>query len=841
MAANPALIPHQFVPGEELTPGDIDPNGIPVDIGDPLFQATGEDGTQLSELPGGALQVGFGPNDEEALELSYAPGMGLEGMAPDAMVHNANLAEFMEETDLATIAQDVIEWEQIDQESRANWKNRIKEGMHLLGLIPEGSDGILKNVEKVNHPLIAEGQVQFQARTMGELVPPTGPAKGDVLGESTKELEDQAERVADYLNYQLMTLDPDWYMETDRMLFILAGEGSQFKKVFVDPLTGRPVSRWIRTENFAVPYGATSLHTTPRYTERIPVYRNDMLKLQASGHYRKVDLVEPTDAAMTSSDLQEARDQARGEERHQMATQNDTEHTVLDCVCELDLPGFEDTYPLDHEDPELAGTATGIALPYIVSVDKDSQKVLAIRRCWKENDPQRLRRVQIVHYPFLPGDGFYSYGLWHMIGGLGHAATGLLKTIMIGAAFASMQGGFKAKGGKADADIELEWGKYKDVDMSFEELTRLFYTPQFKEPGEALFKVLGLVETAAQRFSSTTESMVGDASNTGPVGTTVALIEQGSKIYTGIHKRLHIAQGQELKLLAELNGETLPEEGYPYNVKGGSREAFRTDFDDRVDVVPVSDPNIFSSTQRISMAQTVVQRADVAPDLYDRKEAEKRFLDAIKVPDPDGVLAKIAQPTRADPVTENAMMLVGMPVAVFVDQDHDAHMTVVQSLIDSMVTRPQGDPIAQKVIPAAFAHLAEHMAYGMRAKVALQIGMQLPPMTLNPPEGQPVTPPLPPQIENQIAQMAAMAIAAMPKPQQPGGDLEQRAAQIEQEAQALESERQSIKGEAEKLDWKRREAALMGQIDGMKQQAAGNKIIEEALRRIEKALGKGQQ
>lgn len=818
-------VPHQFLPGAELDDGRPVPDGLTVDLSTkPMDEMV--DGVRMT-------QIGDG------IEVDFEPGVEAQNAV---MEHGANLAEGMDEGLLSRIAAEVEEWVEADIKSREAWHSKLADGLELLGLTrPKQSLGAFKLTDKVNHPVIAEAAVQFQARAIAELVPSEGPAKAMIVGDRTQAREEQAERVAEYMNYRLMVTDKTYYRETDQMLFVLAKNGSQFKKVYRDDLLQQNVSRWVRGEDFIVPYGVTSLESAPRYTHQIQVSRNDMKKLQKSGFYRDVALSTPSEGPSRSDTVVRKQDEAQGQEDAGKLLLDEQDHTDWECHCYYDLKGFEDKDDL--------GQNTGIGLPYVITVDKESRTTLSIRRNWKEADELKRKRLCFVHYSYLPGDGFYSYGSIHFIGGLGFAATGLLKAIILGVAFAGMQGGFKSKDTKLPGNVELEFGKWIDTDMTAEELSKAFYTPPFKEPGEAGFKVLEFILGAAQRFSSTTESMVGDASNTGPVGTTVALIEQGSKVYTGIHRRLHQAAAEELQLLAELEEEHMPPEGYPYDVHGESRQVFREDFDGRVDVVPVSDPNIFSSTQRIAIAQTLVQRADMVPAMYDRRKVEKRFLEAMRVPDADDVLIDKSKIQRCDPVTENMLLTVGRPVKAVMDQDHDAHIALHMDMLHRL--EAEKSPLLEQIAPQAMAHVAEHYAYGMRVKAMMAMGAPLPPVNLDAEDGEPVTPPLSPQIENQIAQRAAMAIQRM---QIPGDEdakkLQQQAEAIQKEAQALEEQKKQIAAAAnqaqrERLqaDSAKRELALKAELVRVQQACAARElsantkaIVEQAISHVEAAI-----
>lgn len=820
---------------EGLLPRDLLPDaGLPlpeqvlVDIATPLMSGV-EDGVRLEELADGSILLHMEGDEDE-----------LDEIPPEAMKHDANLALYLRDTDLSTIAAQVDEWVTADEAARVDWFNRLADGLQLMGVVPSKDfTGVLRIADKVSHPLIAEAVTQFQARAISELVPSTGPAKPKVLGATSKEREEQGERVADFINYQLMVEDPDWFPETDQMLGILSRSGSQFKKVGINPLNGKVESRWIRGQYLLVPYGATSLEQAPRFTHLVPISQNDMRKYQASGFYREVELGRPSADSKPTNNLETRTDEAQGQVNTQSMLLDDADHVAMECYCNLDLPGFED---VDEE-----GEPTGIHLPYIVTVDRDSKQVLGIRRNWEEEDPLRNKEVPIVHYPYLPGDGFYSYGLIHMIGGLGAAGSVLLKIIIIGAAFSSFQGGYKSADARLGSDDELEFGVYKDVDLTAAELDKAFFTPDFKGPSEAIFKILGAIEDGGRRFASTADSMVGDATNTGPVGTTVALIEQGSKVFSAIHKRLHIAQGRELQLIAKLNGKNIPEGGYPFDVEGASRTVYAEDFDSRIDVVPVSDPNIFSSTQRISIAQAVIARSDANPGMYKRRRAELNFLKAMRTPDAEALLLDPSKMLRRDPISENGMLMVSRSIKAFQDQLHDAHIAVHMDLVHRL--EAEKHPLAQQVIPMILAHVGEHTAYKMRMDYINAMGVQLPPMNLQADDEEEESE-LPAQVENQIAQMAAAAIARLPQPQGGGEQAQQQMQAMEEKAKQLTEQEERIKkmtNVAEKkqmqaahaaqvLSLREEVAAVKRQLQGREAQDQTRQIMDAAVARVEKAL-----
>ncbi len=762
-----------FIPFAEREEERALPQDLVVQMpGMPMRESMG-DGTAVESLADGSVVVDFDGNGS---------GLPEEDAQSDPQDHDANLAEHISLTDRAVIAQEVIEGVDTDLESRKPWFDLMANGLKRLGVEMNDTDAAnlkaFKIAKNVTYPLISEAIVQFQARAIAELFPPQGPVKGQVIGERTRDKEEQSKRVEDYMNYHLTREDKPYFAQTDKMMFLLPVEGSIFRKVCRDYIHRKNVSRMVQAEHFVVPYGATDLETAPRFTHRhVDMSPNDLKKLQASGFYLKdVVLAPPSERTTGQGDetMTEAMDEASGTTEPTNRPE-DTPHTIEEQYCELDLPGFEDK--------DEFGEKTGIKLPYIVHVERESQVVLAIYRNWEEDDQLKTKKIPFAHYRYLPGTGFYGWGLFHAIGGLDAAATALVRTIIVGGAFSSVPGGLKTKDARVAGSIELEPGVYKDTDSTYDELKNAFFTPDFKSPSESLFKVLGLLVEAGQRFMSTTESMVGDAKNTGPVGTTVALIEQGSKVFSGIHKRCHAAAGEEFVLLAKLHYKYTPEEGYPYDVPGASRTVYRQDFDERVDVVPVSDPNIFSSTQRIAISQATLELSLQAPDLFDRREAFRRMLEALRVPDPDGVMPDRSKVERCDPVTENSLAMVGKPIRVFLDQHHDAHIAVHMAQLELSVA--QGQPNMELFQSVMIEHISEHHAVGIRLKLMQDIGIPLPPMNLHGDDPkEPVVPPVPPEVENEIAVRAAEMMTSLVQQLRQAQSAQAAApAQAEQQAQ----------------------------------------------------------
>lgn len=673
--------PGEFGLGAEAE--EAQPAGLQgVDIPDPNLVKTRE--SLQHHLEDGSIVVDFDRSRQQSQHQSE---------------FGANLADVLPRSVVDEIGQRILEFVKIDEDARQDWHRRLKKGMEILGIKEPVDDGPFDGAASVTHPLLMEACVNFQARAITELFPAEGPVKGTVLGERTEELDERSDRVKDHMNYQLVYEDESYFWETDQATFMLPIAGSVFKKVYRDPVRQRNISRLVKAEDLLVPYNATTLETAPRYTHRIPMASGELKKQQHAGVYRDIELT-PSAAQSTTNTAREAYDEA--DDRTPSEHEADYQHMLFECH-------------IDWEFKELPEADDGLPLPYVITVEETSGEVLAIRRNWREGDELARKRVWFVHNKYLPGVGFYGFGLLHAIGSLSQAVTGTVRALLDSAAFATMQGGFKTKEARASGSITIRPGEWQDIEMSAEEISKAFYTPPFKEPSVALLQLLGALEEAGQRFASTTEAMVGDASNNAPVGTTIALIEQGSKVHSAIHKRGHIAAGQEFRLLFELNRDYVPEEGYPIRVEGRSLTVYREDYDERVDVVPVSDPNIFSSTQRIAGAQASLDLAERARDLYDMREVHRRVHAALKTPDIDGILLDPDKIEPVDPVTENQAILVGRPIRAFPDQDHQAHIQVHMAFMQ----HPEfgGNPQAAEMIgPAMMAHMAEHMAllYGVR-------------------------------------------------------------------------------------------------------------------------------
>tara|TARA_R110000737_G_scaffold78258_1_gene109574 strand:- start:3560 stop:6013 length:2454 start_codon:yes stop_codon:yes gene_type:complete len=660
---------------------------------------------------------------------------------------DSNLAEEIDQKELDSKASSLIGNYNSDRSARAEWEERYKNGLKTLdpdGGMAEGEDErATRGLSVVIHPLIAEAATQFNARAIAELYPAGGPIKTTVIGEPDEETEDQARRVRDFMNYQITQEMPEYFPDLDQMLFHLPLIGQTFKKVWWDANLDRQCSQFIKAEDFVVAPESKDLYTSPRYTHLIRIPKNDYNRYVASGWYM------PTEYDGDGYDI--SGDTSADIEGVDASDNPDDVMNLLEMHVYESFEGLDGVE--DEDDDNL------VALPYVITIDYDSEKIVSVRRNWREDDEKKRRRDWFVSYKFLPGLGFYGFGLYHIIGGLGKAATGSLRALLDSAAFANMQGGFKLKGRVSGGDIDISPGEFVDLDATVDDVNKAIMPLPFKEPSSTLFQLLGYIAEIGQRFASTADLNVGDVNPNAPVGSTVALIEQGSKSFSAIHKRLHYAQGQEFKLLAALNAENLPE-SFKFAVSGASAEINAADFDSRIDIIPVSDPNIFSTAQRIAQGQAILQMAQSAPQLHDLYEAYKRMYEAIRVPNIDEVLKKPDKASRIDPIDENLSVLYGKSIRAFPEQDHDSHIAVhVQFMSDPSLA---GNPGAQALQPVLIAHIAEHVALLYRSRMQASIGIDLPdlPDLLDP---KFKFEDIDPQMDILISQRAAQVVLESPK------------------------------------------------------------------------------
>ena len=609
---------------------------------------------------------------------------------------DSNLAEYMDEKDLQDMSSDLVGDYKEDSSSREEWYDAYAKGLKLLGFKYEDRSQPFQGASGVTHPLLSETVTQFQAQAYKELLPANGPVRVQMIGKSDPQKEQQAQRVQEFMNYQVMHVMEDFDPDLDQMLFYLPLSGSSFKKVYYDSTMGRAVSKFIPSEELIVPYTATDLGTAERITHVLKRTENDIRKLQVTGFYRDVDLEEYEDAETNSIQTEVNRLDGVKETG---SYKNDS-YTLLEMHVDLDVPGFED--------PD------GIKLPYIVTIDEGSGNVLSVYRNYDEQDPLKKKKQYFVHYKFLPGLGFYGYGLIHMLGGLSRTATAALRQLLDAGTLANLPAGFKARGLRiADDDSPIQPGEFRDVDAPSGDLRAGLMPLPYKGADQTLFQLLGFVVQAGQRFASIADQKIGDSvAANAPVGTTMALIERGSRVMSAIHKRLHYAQKTEFNLLAKVFKEFLPQR-YPYDVGSNAVPSVKsTDFDDRVDIMPVSDPNIFSMSQRVTLAQTQLQMAQSDPKSHNIYEAYKRMYQSLGVKDIDAILPPPDTPKPKDPALENSDSLLGKKLIPFRNQEHQAHIDAHRTFMSSMLVRnnPQATVLLQ-------AHVMEHVSLLARQMV----------------------------------------------------------------------------------------------------------------------------
>jgi hypothetical protein len=603
-----------------------------------------------------------------------------------------NLAEFLPDSVLAQVSNELMEQYSANRASRQDWEDAYSKGLELLGFNYEERTEPFRGATGVTHPLLAEAAVQFQAQAFNELLPADGPVRTTVLGSQTTEKMDQAKRVQDFMNYYITNVMEEYTPEFDQMLFYLPLAGSTFKKVYYDETISRAVSKFVPAEDIVVPYGATDLNSCENITQVVKMSLNDLRIRQVMGFYRDLPV---TSSENIENEVLEEMNKLGGVE----PTNLDYECTLLECHINLDLPGFEDI----GEDNE----PTGIKVPYIVTLSEDNGQILSIRRNYKEQTDGRKKKIQyFVHYKFLPGFGFYGLGLIHTIGGLSRTATAALRQLIDAGTLSNLPAGFKARGLRVRDDEEpLQPGEFRDVDAPGGAIRDSLMPLPFKGPDGTLMQLLGFVVEAGRRFATITDMKVGDGNQQAAVGTTVALLEQGSRVMSAVHKRMHYSMKQEFKLLAQVMSEYLPQK-YPYAISGGDRAIMREDFDNRVDVIPVSNPNVFSQAQRIAMAQSQLEMAMQAPQMHDMHEAYRRMYEALGVNDIDKILIAPSSedPIPKDPAQENIDVMDMVQLKAFEGQDHDAHIMthLVFATAPTLQAIPQVPILLQK-------HVIEHV------------------------------------------------------------------------------------------------------------------------------------
>ena len=721
------------------------------------------------------LQEQLSQQSQEPIEITRTEDGGAEiNFDPRAVVgqggqnHEENLAEFLDDDVLKEIGSEVLESYSDYKSSRSDWEDTYVKGLDLLGFKYENRSEPFQGASGATHPVLAEAVTQFQALAYKELLPASGPVRTQIIGKVNQAKEDQSERVKEFMNYQLMVEMKEYEPEFDQMLFNLPLSGSTFKKVYFDSLLNRCVSKYVPAEDLYVPYAATSLDDAESIIHSIKMTGNDILKYQLSGFYKDVDIV---DSVYSPTDVEEKKDNISGR-----STSHDEIYTLLEAHCDIDLDGFNDI--------GTDGEQTGLKLPYIVTVDEGSGTVLAIRRNFDAQDPSKKRRDYFVHFKFLPGLGFYGFGLIHMIGGLSRTATAALRQLLDAGTLSNLPAGFKMRGIRVRDEAQpLQPGEFRDVDAPGGNLSDAFMPLPFKGPNATLLQLMDVVVGAGQRFASIADMQVGDGNQGAAVGTTVALLERGSRVMSAIHKRLYASMKSEFMLLAKTFKTYMPPV-YPYDVIGGARQIKQTDFDDKIDIVPVADPNIFSQTQRITVAQTQLQLAMSNPKMHNMYQAYRDMYEALGVKDVDLILKKKQPVQPMDPAMENMAALSGTEFKAFPGQDHKAHMDAHLSFMGTMIARtnPQVLGLLQK-------NILEHITLMGQEQIQLEFKEEMQ------------------QLQQMTAQMQQMG---PPNPQNPQFMAMQQ--QIQSITQTMESRKAQLIAET-MAEYLEEEKKVLNQID----------------------------
>jgi len=692
------------------------PNMDPNELGEEIEVEQVKE-AEVFDTPDGPVEIDM--TEDGGAEVSFDPN----ATEAENVGHFDNIAEVLEDSVGDPLASELMEKYTNYKESRQEWAESYREGLNLLGFKYVNRTEPFRGASSVTHPVLAEAVTQFQAQAYKELLPADGPVRTQILGSLSVPKEEQSKRVKDFMNYQIMDQMKEYEPEFDQMLFYLPLSGSTFKKVYYDDLLERAVSKFIPAEDLVVPYSATSLEDAEAIIHVIRISQNDLRKQQVNGFYKDIDLGEPP--------VQE--DQLKEKERElEGVSANGTEdmYTILEMHVNLDLEGFEDVNPED-------GEPTGVRLPYIVTIDEANGKILSIRRNFDEQDPLKKKKDYFVHFKFLPGLGFYGLGLIHMIGGLSRTATVALRQLLDAGTLANLPAGFKTRGVRMRDDAQpLQPGEFRDVDVPGGNIKDQFMQLPFKGPDQTLLQLLNVVVGAGQRFASIADMQVGDGNQGAAVGTTVALLERGSRVMSAIHKRLYVGMKNEFKLLAQVFKTYLPPV-YPYDVPGASRQIKVADFDDKIDILPVADPNIFSQTQRISLAQSQLQLAQSNPQLHNLYQAYRSMYDALGVKDINAILPPPAQPVPMDPSLEHITAMSGKPFQAFGGQDHKAHIDAHLSFMS--ISMIQNNPMAMAAIQK---NILEHISLMAQEQVQIefveelqemqQMQQQLQPLMQNP-------------------------------------------------------------------------------------------------------------
>jgi hypothetical protein len=766
--------------------------------------------------------------EEEPIEIeivdpeSVTIGIGgmeieIEPAEPSAEDFDANLAEYMSEGDLTEIAGDLLGDFDDDISARKDWIQTYVDGLELLGMKIEERTEPWEGACGVYHPLLSEALVKFQSETIMETFPAAGPVKTVIIGKETPQIKDAAQRVQDDMNYQLTDVMQEFRPEHERMIWGLGLAGNAFKKVYYDPHMERQVSMFIPAEDIVVPYGASNLQSSPRVTHVMRKTENEVKRLQFAGFYRDIDLETPSGA------LDEV--EKKIAEKMGFRATSDDRYKLLEMHVDLDLPGYE-----DEED----GEKTGIALPYVVTIEKGTQKVLSIRRNWRPEDETKQKRQHFVHYGYVPGFGFYCFGLIHLVGAFAKSGTSLIRQLVDAGTLSNLPGGFKTRGLRVKGDdTPISPGEFRDVDVPSGAIKDNLMTLPYKEPSQVLYSLLGTIVEEGRRFASAGDMKISDMSAQAPVGTTLAILERTLKVMSAVQSRVHYSMKQELRLLKEIIRDYTPDE-YSYVPEEGTPRAKKADYD-MVDVIPVSDPNAATMAQKIVQYQAVLQLAQGAPQIYNLPQLHRQMLDVLGIRNAQKLIPLQEDQKPRDPISENMGALNGKPLKAFAYQDHDAHLLAHNSFLqDPMTQQVIGqNPMAQQIVASLQAHIAEHFGFKYRQQIEQQVGGPIP--YLNDDEET-----MPQEYEIQLSRLVAQASQQLLQQNQAAAAQQQAQQQMqdpiiqmqmqELELKAKELDRKIQKDQAdvalrqEQLSIDRERVEIQGELEGTK---LGAKIAKD--------------
>jgi hypothetical protein len=756
--------------------------------------------------------------DEQPIEIEIVDPeevkIGIDGMEIDIIPSkeedegfDENLAEHVEPSVLESLSGDLLNDIDNDLASRKDWEKAYVEGLKLLGLQYEERTEPWNGACGVFHPMITEAVVRFQSETITETFPAQGPVRTKILGKETPAKQEAATRVETDMNYQLTETMVEFRPEHERMLWSLPATGSAFKKVYFDPSLDRQTSIFIPAEDVILPYGTSDIQSCYRVTHRMRKTENDLIKLQRAGFYLDVELPDPT---KETNDIRKAKDKETG-----FNDNNDERFEIYECHVDLDLKGYEDK---DADDEP-----TGIALPYVVTLLKGDGTILSIRRNWKEDDDLRLKRQHFVHYQYIPGFGAYGFGLFHLIGGYAKSATSIMRQLVDAGTLSNLPGGLKSRGLRIKGDdTPIAPGEWRDVDIGSGAMRDNILPLPYKEPSAVLAGLMDKIVEEGRRFASTADMNISDMSGQAPVGTTLALLERQLKVMTAVQARVHYALKQELQLLAEIIRDYSDDE-YSYEPESGSPRAKKSDYN-HVDIIPVSDPNAATMSQRVIQYQAVIQMAQMAPDIYDLPQLHRKMLEVLGIKNADKLVPLEDDQKPKDPVSENMALLKNEPVKAFMYQDHESHIKVHMSAMqDPTIMQLVGQsPKAAQIQAAAMAHIAEHVGFAYRQKIEQQMGVALPPEDEK----------LPPEVELALSNM--MAQAAQQVLQQSQAQQAQQQAQQQQQDPVVQMQQQELQLKSREVDIKEKKLQIDAAVQADKLQLEEKKLAVTAASQADK-------